>query len=337
MIFTRKTGNSPSEPAVSVLTPVYNVARYLPECLDSLKSQRLSSIEFVCINDGSTDESLSILRSYAKDDPRFLIIDKPNSGYGSSMNRGIEAAHGEYIGIVESDDFASPDMFKKLYRFAKKNDCDLVKTNFFEHDDFGDKKIRLYDGFAYRKVFDPKDEPGVMRVVPSIWAGLYRRSMLLDNEIRFNETPGASFQDTSFVHKTWMSARRAALLDGAFLHYRVDNSGSSVKASTKVYAVCDEYSSSETFMEKDPDCVKAFSSVLTAMKFDAYLWNYNRIADEFRKEFAMRWSREMRCALEKGWLDESLFSQDDKKRLRTILEEPDCFDGMLSFKADGEA
>ena len=75
--------------AVSVLTPVYNVERYLPECLDSLRAQTLRNIEFICINDGSTDGSLEILKRYAELDDRFVIIDKPNSGYGASMNRGF--------------------------------------------------------------------------------------------------------------------------------------------------------------------------------------------------------------------------------------------------------
>lgn len=305
--------------AVSVLTPVYNVERFLPECLDSLKRQTLNSIEFICINDGSTDGSLDILKSYAQDDPRFRIIDKPNSGYGASMNRGLDEARGEYIGIVESDDFASPDMFKKLYKFAKRHDCDLVKSNYFEHDENGDREMRVYDGFAYRRVFDPRALPDVMRVLPIIWAGLYRKRMLDDNHVRFTETPGASFQDTSFVHKAWMSARRAALLKKAFLHYRVDNSGSSVKSSTKVFEVCGEYASSEEFMRRDPSMVSAFAPTLMAMKLDTYRWNYNRIAPECREEFVDRWYKEFCEAEDEGILKEVAFSPYDWGVVQDLL------------------
>lgn len=312
-------------PAVSVLTPVYNVERFLPECLDSLKRQTLKSIEFICINDGSTDGSLDILKSYAQADPRFRIIDKPNSGYGASMNRGLDEARGEYIGIVESDDFASPDMFKKLYKFAKRHDCDLVKSNYFEHDESGDREMRVYDGFVYRRVFDPRKEPGVMRVLPIIWAGLYRKRMLDDNGVRFNETPGASFQDTSFVHKSWMSSRRVALLKKAFLHYRVDNSGSSVKSSTKIFEVCGEYASSEEFMQRDQDLVDAFARTLTVMKFDTYRWNYNRIADEYRAAFAERWAEEMKRAQSSGWLDESLFGQKEWRLSMQLITDSNAF------------
>ena len=102
------------KPRVSVLVPFYNVERYLPKCLDSLEAQTLKDIEFICINDGSTDSSLEIAQRYAARDDRFQIIDKRNSGYGASMNCGMRAARGHYIGIVESDDFVSPDAFEEL-------------------------------------------------------------------------------------------------------------------------------------------------------------------------------------------------------------------------------
>lgn len=318
-------GEDRPTPAVSVLTPVYNVERFLPECLDSLKRQTLKNIEFICINDGSTDGSLDILKSYAQDDPRFRIIDKPNSGYGASMNRGLQAARGEYVGIVESDDFASPDMFKKLYRFAKRHDCDLVKSNYYEHDGSGDRKMKPFDGFRYRRVFDPAEQLAVLRVLPIIWAGLYRRSMLLGNGVRFNETPGASFQDTSFVFQTWASSRRVALLRGAFLHYRVDNAGSSVKSSSKVFEVCGEYAMSEEFIRRDPRRWETFAPTLNAMKLDTYRWNYNRISAECRKGFVDRWVEEFRKAKAEGVLRENSFSEYDWGIVQDLLKGTSSF------------
>ena len=120
-----------SKVKVSVLVPVYNVEKYLSQCLDSLCAQTLKDIEFICINDGSTDDSGNILQAYAKKDSRFKIINKTNSGYGDSMNFGLNEAKGEFIGIVESDDFAEPDMFEKLYSLAYDNQLDIVKSNCF--------------------------------------------------------------------------------------------------------------------------------------------------------------------------------------------------------------
>ena len=117
-------------PKVSVITPIYNVSKFLPQCLDSLIAQTLEDIEFICINDGSSDDSLEILNAYAARDSRIKVIDKSNGGYGHTMNTGIDAARGEYIGIVESDDWVNADAFEKLYTIAEAFDhCDIVKAN----------------------------------------------------------------------------------------------------------------------------------------------------------------------------------------------------------------
>ena len=108
-----------AQPAVSLLIPIYNVERYLPECLDSAVGQTLMDIEVICINDGSTDSSPEIISRYAAKDDRIKVIDKPNSGYGCSMNLGLQEATGEYVGILESDDFFEPDALESLYRAAK--------------------------------------------------------------------------------------------------------------------------------------------------------------------------------------------------------------------------
>ena len=312
-------------PAVSVLVPVYNVERYLPECLDSLKAQTLKNIEFICINDGSTDRSLEILEAYAKDDPRFRIIDKDNSGYGASMNRGLDEARGEYIGIVESDDFASPKMFATLYRFAKRHDCDLVKSNYFEYDGVSDTRLEPFIGLPYKKVFDPRNLLAAVRVLPIIWAAIYRRSMLVENGIRFNETPGASFQDTSFVFRCWAASRRAALLKDAFLHYRVNRDESSVKSDSKVFEVCGEYALSEAFLREDPERMKAFGSVLNAMKLDTYRWNYNRIAPSHHEEFSKVWAEEFARADQEGLLVPEDFAASDWVLAHELMADPVAF------------
>ena len=119
------------QPKVSVVVPCYNVEKYLPQCMDSIINQTLKDIEIICVNDGSTDSTLRILQKYAEKDKRIKIIDKANSGYGASMNKGFSEANGEYLGIVESDDWVEPDMFENLYNLAKSNDVDVVKSNFY--------------------------------------------------------------------------------------------------------------------------------------------------------------------------------------------------------------
>ena len=118
-------------PKVSVIVPVYNVEAYLRQCLESLINQTLQEIEFICINDGSNDSSLEILYEFKKKDKRIRVVDKKNTGYGDTVNIGINMAAGEYIGILESDDFATLNMYKILYEKAIEYDADLVKGNYY--------------------------------------------------------------------------------------------------------------------------------------------------------------------------------------------------------------
>ena len=115
---------------VSVIVPTYNVEPYLRECMDSIIGQTLKELEIICVNDGSTDGSLAILKEYAEKDSRVVLIDKQNAGYGCAMNDGLDRATGEYIGIVEPDDFVDSHMYEDLYRIAKEKDLDVIKGRF---------------------------------------------------------------------------------------------------------------------------------------------------------------------------------------------------------------
>ncbi|MBQ2406037.1 MAG: glycosyltransferase, partial [Lachnospiraceae bacterium] len=116
---------------VSIIVPVCNVERYLSECLDSVIHQTLDDIEIICVNDGSTDNSLKILREYEKKDARIKVVTKDNSGYGNTMNVGIDAAKGKYIGIVESDDYVEKNMFERLYETAELYQSEIVKSDHY--------------------------------------------------------------------------------------------------------------------------------------------------------------------------------------------------------------
>ena len=196
-------------PKVSVLVPVYNQARYLSQCLDALFAQTLGELEIIAINDGSTDVSLAILQDYAGRDRLMRIIDKRNTGYGDSLNQALAVAKGEYIGIVEPDDYPHTTMFAKLYAAAVKNNADVVKCNYYEHHEGRDSANWNLDGFMYNTPFNPAGQPRVVCTQPTIWTGLYRRDFLREQGIDFRTTPGASFQDAGFALKVWFAARTA--------------------------------------------------------------------------------------------------------------------------------
>ena len=176
--------NPAMKPQVSVIVPIMNVEAYLPKALDSLADQTLEKIEFILLNDGSTDRSLSIMREYAERDPRFRVIDKENTGYGSTMNIGIEAATGEYIGILEPDDYADPIMFERLYREASEHDLDFVKSDYIlftvgRDGTMKEKTVRLSpDKFYYSRTLCPGEEKRVFFFPINTWTGIYRREFL---------------------------------------------------------------------------------------------------------------------------------------------------------------
>ena len=116
-------------PKVSAIIPVYNVEKYLRECLDSVINQTLKDIEIICVDDGSTDNSGKIIDEYATKDKRIVVIHKANGGYGHSCNKGLDKVRGEYTAILEPDDFVDEHMYEDLYNYAKQYDVDIVKAN----------------------------------------------------------------------------------------------------------------------------------------------------------------------------------------------------------------
>ena len=313
-------------PLVSVLTPIYNVEKYLPQCLDSLIAQTMQNIEFICINDGSTDNSLAILEEYAAKDSRFVIVDKPNSGYGASMNRGLAIAKGEYIGIVESDDFAEPDMFEALYQMAKKQDADVCKSNYYQFNDLsGSSFVKNYKDEFIGVVFRPRDAKWqkVFHTTPCIWSAIYKRSFLISNNIDFNETPGASFQDTAFVLKAWIAAERAVIVPEGYLHYRVDRPESSVRSSSKPFCVCDEYASVEGWLAERPAFRAAIIKRLNACKVGTYIWNARRLDDSVRDEFIQRAHEELTLAYRSDEIEFSMLSKERQRFVHRLIENPE--------------
>lgn len=231
-------------PEISVIVPVYNVKEYLSECMDSILQQTFDDMEIICVDDGSSDGSESILDDYARKDSRVHVLHRENAGYGAAMNAGVEIASGKYIGIVESDDCILPDMYEKLYKAAEDNEADLVKADaYYWFEKCGYQKrihMKQLDRF-YDRLLGDNDRNVFFEFLMNIWTGIYKRDFLDKYEIRFHESPGAAYQDNGFWMQTMMYAERAMWLNEAFYLYRNDNPAASVKNLDKVYAMTREY------------------------------------------------------------------------------------------------
>ncbi len=313
---------------VSIIVPAYNVEPYVVECMESITRQTLEDIEIICINDGSTDGTLKILNRYAEKDPRIVLIDKENGGYGIGMNMGMEVATGEYIGIVEPDDFVPVNMFGDLYEIAKKNDLDFVKADFyrFERASNGDMYLTYnhldQKNRHYNRVFDPSHTPEAIRFVMNTWSGIYRKAFLDKFNIRHNETPGASFQDNGFWFQTFAFATRAMIIDKPYYMNRRDNPNSSVKNVQKIYCINAEYDHIRDVLMEHPETWERFKTYYTLKRFHNSVATLRRISNEFKRDYVERFSKEMKRAKQLGEMNEELFTAAERDNLHLLMSQP---------------
>lgn len=223
-------------PKISVVIPICNAEKYLEQCIESVLKQTLTDIEVICVDDGSVDRSLNIIEGFAKADHRVKIITKENSGYGNSVNLGMQHAIGQYIGIVESDDFVSPKMYECLWNLCEKGTVDIVKGNFWDYYDSKDTEntdpVDVVNterrGMPDIDVpFTIRQYPDILRGHPSVWTCIYRRKFLLDNQIRFKEEPRGGWVDNPFFFETLCCAKKIKWTKEPLYYYRKTNMNSS--------------------------------------------------------------------------------------------------------------
>ena len=310
-------------PKVSVVLPVYNAEKFLRQCLDSLKAQTLKDMEFLCVNDGSTDKSLAIIREYQKGDPRFIAIDKPNSGYGHAVNCGLALASGDYVGIVEPDDYVKPEMFGELYDCAERNKVDFVKSGII-HCWAGkpDTVVHVCDDMSVvGRVVDPRYEQRVFTALMNNVTGIYRRTFLVANHVRLNETPGAAYQDNGFYLQVHYAATRIFLLDKAYYYYRQDNESSSCNSRGKAFAIFDEFKMNDAILADKGKKRRIFLGHYIYKKFKSYKFHLSRIAPEFKLEFLRRFADEFAVHERNGEINWDVMSPAHRAILRSILDD----------------
>lgn len=184
-------------PQVSIIVPIYNVKKYLRKCLDSLINQTLCNIEIICINDGSTDNSLQILEEYKKRDSRITVINQENFGQSVARNRGIEVAKGEYIGFVDPDDWVDLDYFEKLYNAATKTNSDIAVGGIIRVTGIKKKKFHKFDRETIAENTDLKFELCDVPEKSYVWNKIYKTESLKKAGLKFEE--GRIFEDCIFT------------------------------------------------------------------------------------------------------------------------------------------
>lgn len=315
---------------VSVVIPVYNVEKYLRECLDSVCNQTLQELEIICVDDGSTDSSGKILDEYAAKDERIRVIHKENEGYGKTMNRGMQLASAEYIGIVESDDFIEKNMYEHLYKLMEEQQVDVIKADYYDFYQGCNGYIKQYNRVItdeskwelYDRPISVREQEEAMLFQKYTWSGLYRTEFLRKQNILHNETPGASYQDNGFWFQTMVKADKVYFANHAFYNYRVDNPNSSVHSPGKVYAVCDEFDFVDKILDEMGNAGELFYKWSSFFRIRDCMNNIKRVSEEHKLELALKTKADFLAACDKERVDLTLYSDHYRNFIFRIVVNP---------------
>ncbi|MDR2645518.1 MAG: glycosyltransferase [Endomicrobium sp.] len=274
-----------SAPKISVIIPVYNTEKYLRQCLDSVVNQTLKDIEIICINDGSTDNSLQILNEYANKDNRIVVINSTNEGAGASRNKGMKISHGKYVGFVDSDDWIDLNFYEELLDTAAKHNAYLVRTSYYyEHPNYQEKEKFLSGLFERKKLKKESPYLNVNEHTVVVWNAIYKQSYLIKNDIYFNNSH--SQNDIFWTAKATYFSKKSIGIDKIYYHYRVNHNfeGQQLSLTTKsslpqrVASLI--YSNKITLNFINSVDYNSQQDYITAYK--RCLWRYD---DQFRKYF----------------------------------------------------
>lgn len=276
------------EPIISVIIPVYNTEKYLNQCLDTLVNQTYKNLEIILVDDGSTDNSLDILNSYSNVDSRIKVISQTNKGPGAARNKGLENISGDYISILDSDDFYKLDMYEKMLGKLIETNADVVICKSYDYDNIKDRGrinrcslkedlLPEKDVFCYRDIADHIFD----FCVGWSWDKLYKASVIKENTLKFQELKNTD--DAYFVFISLIKAKSITTLRDVFIYHRVNlktstsvtREGSWDCFAKAVEAVYDELQRTQIFSDVERSFVN--------WVLDFGLWNFHTLSEETQK------------------------------------------------------
>lgn len=275
---------------VSVIIPVYNVETYLNDCLNTIINQSLNDIEIICINDGSTDNSLKILEEYAKKDKRIQILNQKNQGHAVATNKGINLATGKYLFLMDSDDMLEVNALEDTYNIAEDKDVDFVlfkainyddeKNKYYESKDYNMEKLHQFVG---DKIFNYRDIDDLIFTIPvTPWNKLYKREFIEKHNIRFPE--GLIFDDNIFFWRVLFNAEKIYFYNEFLFKRRWYQTSSTTKGDIRFLDSIDIYNLIfDTFKEYNQ--FDKYKNILYRNKINTEFMRFTKIREEYREQY----------------------------------------------------
>lgn len=211
------------QPLVSVIIPVYNVEKYLRQCLDSIINQTLKDIEIICVDDGSTDKSLEILREYCEKDNRIKILTQKNKYAGVARNNGLKIATGKYLSFLDSDDWFDLNMLEEMYNKAEKDQSDIVICGWYNYNNITKSIIKVVtfeQRFLSKSPFKPQEFPNDLFTIgkSNPWTKLFKREFFIENNLLFENCKVCN--DMTCVCTALAIANKISIINKPFIFYR---------------------------------------------------------------------------------------------------------------------
>ena len=329
---------------ITVILPSYNVANYITECVNSVLQQSYDNLEILCIDAKSNDGTYEILKDFEKKDARIRVITSSKKSYGKQVNDGFSMATGEYLAVVETDDYIEQDMYSKLIEIAKHTDADYIKAEYneFYEAENREKIWKSSKSFAGEEYYDSLIKPhqcsDIYKHDFNIWRGIYRRKFIEDNNIYLNETDGAAFQDIGFMEQVLAHAQNAWYIQEPLYWYRRGREGASVNSSKAFYNTYYEFR--ELFENKkiyNSIYKKCFYIHMTLSFLNEYSNCIKRGEAFFNgevQEYAEWFKNQIRNAIKNNLINQSDFSQEEYYSLEQVLNDTNNY--ICSLKNEKE-
>ena len=215
---------------VSIIVPIYNVEKYIDNCLSSLVNQSLKDIEIIAIDDGSTDDSGKILDKYAKKYSNIIAIHQPNQGISAARNRGLDIAKGEYIGFIDSDDYTDITMFEKMYSYANNNNLDIAVCDYYKK--YIDDSLKEEKTINF-EVGNINNNPLLFTDINmAIWNKIFKRNLF--NKIRFSKI---KYEDFAIVPHLLMNSQKIGKLNEYLVYYNIHSNSETAVVDKRVFDI----------------------------------------------------------------------------------------------------